>query len=76
MMKTMIQLPRNYVKIEATEVDTSSALPENIIQLPTEVNLMEGMSMKQWMEDLSKPIQHKNVVDIRDSNRIKEAGEN
>jgi len=65
MLKTDIELPRNFVKVEATAIDTVSSLPENIFDLPENVNIQDGMSMKQWIEELSKPVERRKVFDIR-----------
>jgi len=65
LMKTIVELPRNMVKVEAIEIDTVSPLPEGIFDLPTDVNVQEGTSMKQWMEDLSKPIERKQYFDLQ-----------
>ncbi len=65
LMKTIVDLPRNMVKVEAIEIDTVSPLPEGIFDLPTDVNVQEGTSMKQWMEDLSKPIERKQYFDLQ-----------
>jgi hypothetical protein len=56
MIKTLVDLNRNYVSLVATEIDTLSPLPEGIFELPKNVNVMEGASLKEWIEDLSKPI--------------------
>jgi len=65
MMKTMIELPRNFVKVEAIAIDTISDLPENIFELPENVSIQDGMSMKQWIEELSKPVERRQVFDVR-----------
>lgn len=66
MMKTIIDMPRNYVKVEATAIDTLSDLPEGIFDLPKNVNIQDGMSMNQWVEELNKPVERKRVFDFRD----------
>lgn len=65
MLKTMIELPRNFVKVEATAIDTVSSLPENVFELPENVSIQDGMSMKQWIEELSKPVERRQVFDVR-----------
>lgn len=56
MIKTLVDLNRNYLSLVATEIDTLSPLPDGIFELPKNVNVMEGASLKEWIEDLSKPI--------------------
>jgi len=65
MLNTLVDLPRNFVKVEATAIDTISALPEGIFELPENVNIQDGMSMKRWIEELSKPVERRKVFDIR-----------
>ena len=65
-LKTYVTLPRNFVQVQAVMVDTLSPLPEGIFDLPTDVNVQEGTSIKQWIEDLSKPVQRKKFFDLTD----------
>ena len=65
MLNTLVDLPRNFVKVEASAVDTVSTLPEGIFELPENVNIQDGMSMRQWIEELSKPVERRKVFDIR-----------
>lgn len=57
MLQTFIDLNRDYVRLTAIELDTLSSLPEGIFELPKNVNVQEGTSLKEWIEDLSKPIE-------------------
>lgn len=63
MIQTLVDLNRNYLKLTAVEIDTLSPLPEGIFELPKNVNVMEGASMKEWIEDLSKPIEKRQYFD-------------
>ncbi|NQV52114.1 MAG: hypothetical protein HQ500_02975 [Flavobacteriales bacterium] len=69
MLKTMVELPRALVQVEAVKIDTTSPLPEGIFDLPKEVNVQEGTSMKKWMEELSKPIERKKFFDLTDPSK-------
>jgi hypothetical protein len=61
LLKMKVTLEEGFIAIEATDIDTASSLPEGIFDLPKEVNLSDGMSMQEWMEDLSKPIKRRQV---------------
>jgi hypothetical protein len=69
MLKTQVDLPRSFVQVEAIRIDTVSPLPQGIFNLPTDVKVQDGISMKQWMEDLSKPVERKKFFDLRDPNK-------
>ena len=69
MLKTMVELPRALVQVEAVKIDTTSPLPEGIFDLPKEVNVQEGTSMKKWMEELAKPIERKKLFDLTDPSK-------
>jgi hypothetical protein len=64
MIQTLVDLNRNYIKLTAVEIDTLSPLPDGIFELPKDVNVMEGASMKEWIEDLSKPIQKRQYFNM------------
>ncbi|MEQ9186578.1 MAG: hypothetical protein RLP15_02520 [Cryomorphaceae bacterium] len=66
MLKTMVELPRAMVQVQAINIDTVSPLPQGIFDLPSNVNVQEGTTMKKWMEELNKPIERKKFFDLTD----------
>jgi hypothetical protein len=61
MLKTVVKSPKTYLEIVATAIDTNSIIPLSVFELPKNVNLSEGTSIKEWIEDLSKPIKRRQV---------------
>jgi len=63
MIKTYVQLKDDYVQVEATSVDTSATVSDSVFELSSSVNIQDGMSMKEWIEELSKPIKRRQRFD-------------
>lgn len=68
MMKTIIQIPRNVVHIEAISVDTVTSVPEDIFKIPNNAVLGEFMTVKDWIEQVTKPIERRKRFNLRDTN--------
>ncbi|NCG28919.1 MAG: hypothetical protein GWP27_00465 [Bacteroidetes bacterium] len=67
LMKTQVQVGRETMTLEALSIDTISPLPEGIFDLPSDVNIQEGMSVEEWIEALGKPIKKRQYFNFPDS---------
>lgn len=61
MLRTLVKSPKTYLEIIATSIDTTTAVPLSVFELPKDVNLSEGTSIKEWIDDISKPVKRRQV---------------
>lgn len=61
LLKMRVSMEKGYIQVKATSIDTTSEVPLKKFELPKQVNLTDGMSMEEWIEDLSKPLKRRQV---------------